>query len=175
MKLDTATEDRLRELGYTETQLKLIRNIERVQELLSYRPLIPSYEGGFCPECDVAEGGAHERDCRVLLNWEAIGDPRFSENTSVAEDEARRRHEDILRTARNGGRVPWPNIVASPHMKEGEALVFRTSDFYDALRYASTNLVMPRIIGLEAQLREQTTLDDAPAVDDGHGLDVDDP
>lgn len=95
MKLDTATVDRLKELGATDDMLKWLEQPEAVRELLKHEPMT-DIDQPQCPGCGVVfgQGEAHRRtgygtgECPVATAWRALGDPRGAEDIERAWQEA---------------------------------------------------------------------------------------
>lgn len=87
MKIDQATEDRLREEGAAEDMLRWLRFPEAVRLLLE--PRIEFRQGEpACSVCGAYTFLSHNRDCKVVDAWRLLKLPEFDEEIFTAHGEA---------------------------------------------------------------------------------------
>lgn len=163
MILDDALRDLLRERGATEDELFLLEKSSAFLTLLDKS--VFEYRDA-CTGCGSYVECA--RDCFVVEALHETDDPRLSEFIerawTAAEDEE------------------WDRTHPRPALTEAE--VWRGTRYEGAATAGSLNAMFrdlykplvrqPEFVGFDRFLREQPTLDDAPAIDDRDRLDVDD-
>ena len=142
VKLDQATEDRLRELGATDDVLRWVRNPDAVRALLKDPP---ADRNGECPgsieyddasrdvrgfACGGSEYDSHRRDCPIAAAWRALGDPRGAADIENAHEEALREHSRGLLSNVPTQRLAAASALSRDGVLSSEAVLrlLQTSD-----------------------------------------------
>lgn len=137
MRLDTATIDRLRELGATDEMLRWLEHPEAVRVLLKGQP---ADRNGECPgsveyddatgdvcgrHCGGSEYSPHLPDCPVAAAWRTLGDPRGAADIELAHEEAI--YDDSHRSAARLRRqvLDRVEVVVDPNMKRDEIRIIQ--------------------------------------------------
>lgn len=106
MKIDQATEDRLRELGAVDDMLHWLREPDAVRLLLGNAEVVVDGEPR-CAVCNEVTWLTHDRECIVAAAWRRLKLPQWDDELERAETEARAEDERRLSEAiRRGTTTP---------------------------------------------------------------------